>query len=79
MASAGIRYPGHTEILADYGGVKRVAMMLANDDIRTVLVTIHTSLHKAIEQGDFRCSGDPPSGLPTRAGRPSASRLRVSL
>ena len=44
MASAGIRYPGHTEILADYGGVKRVAMMLANDDIRTVLVTIHTSL-----------------------------------
>jgi 4-phospho-D-threonate 3-dehydrogenase / 4-phospho-D-erythronate 3-dehydrogenase len=28
-------------------------MMLANDDIRTVLVTIHTSLRKAIEQGDF--------------------------
>ncbi len=46
MASAGIRYPGHTEILADYGGAKRVAMMLANDDIRTVLVTIHTSLRK---------------------------------
>jgi len=53
MASAGIRYPGHTEILADYGGAKRVAMMLANDDIRTVLVTIHTSLRKAIEQADF--------------------------
>ena len=53
MASAGIRYPGHTEILADFGGAKRVAMMLANDDIRTVLVTIHTSLRKAIEQGDF--------------------------
>lgn len=53
MANAGIRYPGHTEILADYGGAKRVAMMLANDDIRTVLVTIHTSLRKAIEQGNF--------------------------
>ena len=53
MASAGIRYPGHTEILADYGGAKRVAMMLANDDIRTVLVTIHTSLRKAIDQADF--------------------------
>jgi 4-hydroxythreonine-4-phosphate dehydrogenase len=53
MASAGIRYPGHTEILDDYSGAKRVAMMLANDDIRTVLVTIHTSLFKAIEQGDF--------------------------
>lgn len=53
MARAGIRYPGHTEILADYGGANRVAMMLANDDIRTVLVTIHTSLRKAIEQADF--------------------------
>lgn len=53
MSFAGIRYPGHTEILADYGGATRVAMMLANDDIRTVLVTIHTSLRKAIEHGDF--------------------------
>lgn len=53
MSSAGIRHPGHTEILAEYGGAKRVAMMLANDDIRTVLVTIHTSLRQAIEQADF--------------------------
>ena len=53
MACAGLDYPGHTEILADYGGAERVAMMLANDDIRTVLVTIHTSLRKAIEQADF--------------------------
>lgn len=53
MASAGIRYPGHTEILANFGGAKRVAMMLANDEIRTVLVTIHMSLRKAIEQADF--------------------------
>ncbi len=53
MGSAGIRYPGHTEILADYGGAKRVAMMLANDEIRTVLVTVHTSLRQAIEKADF--------------------------
>jgi 4-hydroxythreonine-4-phosphate dehydrogenase len=53
LSLAGIRYPGHTEILADHGGARRVAMMLANDDIRTVLVTIHTSLRKAIEQADF--------------------------
>jgi len=53
MGSAGISYPGHTEILAVYGGAGRVAMMLANNDIRTVLVTIHTSLRKAIEQADF--------------------------
>lgn len=53
MGSAGIHYPGHTEILAEYSGAKRVAMMLANDDIRTVLVTIHISLRKAIDQADF--------------------------
>jgi len=53
MSRAGIKYPGHTEILADYGGAERVAMMLANDDIRTVLVTIHTSLRTAIDQADF--------------------------
>lgn len=53
MNSAGIRYPGHTEILAHYGGAERVAMMLANDVIRTVLVTVHTSLRSAIEQVDF--------------------------
>lgn len=54
MACAGVRYPGHTEILADHGGAQRVAMMLANDDIRTVLVTTHISLRKAIEQADFQ-------------------------
>jgi len=53
MACAGVRYPGHTEILADHGGAQRVAMMLANEDIRTVLVTIHMSLRQAIEQADF--------------------------
>jgi len=53
MGFAGIGYPGHTEILAHYGGAQRVAMMLVNDDIRTVLVTIHMSLRLAIEQADF--------------------------
>jgi 4-phospho-D-threonate 3-dehydrogenase / 4-phospho-D-erythronate 3-dehydrogenase len=53
MACAGIRYPGHTEILREYGGGSRVAMMLANDEIRTVLVTIHTSLRNAIREADF--------------------------
>ena len=50
-------FPGHTEMLqaqaAKYLG-KRVAdvpvrMMLANDELRTVLVSIHVSLRKAIE------------------------------
>lgn len=53
LAAAGVKYPGHTEMLADYGGVERVAMMLGNDDIRTVLVTIHCSLADAIKAADF--------------------------
>lgn len=53
LAAAGVKYPGHTEILADFGGAERVAMMLANDEIRTVLVTIHCSLKDAIARADF--------------------------
>ncbi len=53
LAAAGIPYPGHTEILADLGGADRVAMMLANDEIRTVLVTIHCSLTEAVRRADY--------------------------
>lgn len=53
LSAAGVPYPGHTEILADHGGGARVAMMLANEDIRTVLVTIHCSLRDAIRKADF--------------------------
>ncbi len=52
LAAANLPYPGHTEMLADYGGADRVAMMLANDEIRTVLATIHCSLRDAIERAD---------------------------
>ena len=47
---AGIHYPGHTEILADFSGTKDFAMMLMNDDLRVILVTIHVSLREALEQ-----------------------------
>jgi 4-hydroxythreonine-4-phosphate dehydrogenase len=47
---AGVHYPGHTEILADFSGTKDFAMMLMNDDLRVILVTIHVSLREAIEQ-----------------------------
>jgi 4-hydroxythreonine-4-phosphate dehydrogenase len=47
---ADIHYPGHTEILADFSGTKDFAMMLMNDDLRIILVTIHVSLREAIEQ-----------------------------
>jgi len=58
LAAAGLRYPGHTEIFAKYGGVAKVAMMLANEDIRTVLVTIHCSLAEAIRRADFAAQMD---------------------
>jgi len=47
---ADIHYPGHTEILADFSGTKDFAMMLMNNDLRVILVTIHVSLREALEQ-----------------------------
>jgi 4-hydroxythreonine-4-phosphate dehydrogenase len=49
IAAAGVRHPGHTEILAELAGVTDVRMMLANDELRTILVTIHVPLRAAIE------------------------------
>lgn len=55
---AGINYPGHTEILAALTKTENFAMMLFNDEIRVVLVTVHVSLRKAIEliseEAEFR-------------------------
>lgn len=46
---AGIRYPGHTEVLSDRSGGVPVAMMLANTELRVVLATIHVSLREACD------------------------------
>ncbi|MDA8522122.1 4-hydroxythreonine-4-phosphate dehydrogenase PdxA [Acidovorax sp. NCPPB 4044] len=56
LAAAGVDYPGHTELLqaeaARHAGVPvagmPVRMMLASDELRTVLVSIHVSLRDAI-------------------------------
>jgi 4-hydroxythreonine-4-phosphate dehydrogenase len=57
FAAAGIGYPGHTEMLqalaADGAAPPPVRMMLANDELKTVLVTIHVSLRQAIEAITF--------------------------
>ena len=57
FAAAGVPYPGHTEMLQDLaaegGKPPPVRMMLANDELRTVLVTIHMSLRKAIDAITF--------------------------
>ena len=56
LSAAGVAFPGHTELLqaeaAAHQGVALadmpVRMMLANDELRTVLVSIHMSLRNAI-------------------------------
>lgn len=57
LAAAGVRFPGHTEMLqalsAQGGEPLAVRMMLANDELRTVLVTIHQSLRNAIDAVTF--------------------------
>ena len=49
LRMAGVPYPGHTEILADLSGTDDYAMMLATDELRIVLVTVHQSLRTAID------------------------------
>lgn len=49
LHAAGVDFPGHTEILQDLCGGVPVRMMLANDELRTVLVTIHVSVRRALD------------------------------
>ncbi|MGM9484602.1 4-hydroxythreonine-4-phosphate dehydrogenase PdxA [Roseateles sp. NT4] len=48
LHAAGSPFPGHTEMLQALAGGAPVRMMLANEELRTVLVTIHCSLREAI-------------------------------
>ena len=49
LSRAGIKYPGHTEILADKSGTSDFAMILFNDELRVILVTIHQSLRNVLD------------------------------
>jgi 4-hydroxythreonine-4-phosphate dehydrogenase len=61
LAAAGVPYPGHTEMLQALAASAAqpgqappaVRMMLANDELRVVLVTIHQSLRSAIDAVTF--------------------------
>ncbi len=50
LAAAGVAYPGHTEILADLSRTTDYAMMLANPQLRTILVTVHCSVLDAVKK-----------------------------
>lgn len=57
LAAAGYDHPGHTELLQSLAAAHRgvpaaqlpVRMMLANDELRTVLVSVHLSLRDALQ------------------------------
>ncbi|MFO1217528.1 MAG: 4-hydroxythreonine-4-phosphate dehydrogenase PdxA [Burkholderiaceae bacterium] len=54
LSAAGSPFPGHTEMLqalaaGNGGAAPEVRMMLANDELSVVLVTIHVGLRRAIE------------------------------
>lgn len=57
LAAAGVDFPGHTEMLqalaARGGPLPPVRMMLANDELRVVLVTIHLALRRALDAVTF--------------------------
>jgi 4-hydroxythreonine-4-phosphate dehydrogenase len=58
LSAAGVHYPGHTEMLqalAAPAGAEPlpVRMMLANPELKVVLVTIHLALRQAIEALNF--------------------------
>ena len=61
LAAAGVMFPGHTELLQAEAaawmgksvGDMPVRMMLANDELRTVLVSIHVSLREALAAVTF--------------------------
>jgi 4-hydroxythreonine-4-phosphate dehydrogenase len=44
LKMAGLKWPGHTEMLADLTRTKDYAMMLIGEHLRVILVTIHTAL-----------------------------------
>ena len=55
LAIAGIEFPGHTEMLQTWSASEPlpVRMMLANPELRVVLVTIHMALRRAIDAIQF--------------------------
>lgn len=58
LAAAGVPHPGHTEMLQALAAqpgqpLPPVRMMLANEELRVVLVTIHLSLRRALDAVTF--------------------------
>ena len=84
LAAAGIGHPGHTEMLQalatqEGAALPPVRMMLANDELRTVLVTIHMSLRRAIEAITFDAVLETIRIAAVAAARFTSGRPRVAV
>jgi len=84
LSAAGVPYPGHTEMLqalsVDPGQpLPPVRMMLANDELRTVLVTIHMSLRRAIDAVTFDAVLQTIRIADASVRRLGASRPRIAV
>ena len=68
LYAAGFQHPGHTEFLGALTGARQPVMMLANQYLRVVPVTVHVSLRMALET--------LTTGLITTHGQIVAAALR---
>ena len=50
LAAANVPYPGHTEMLADLSHTADYGMLLANPQLRTILITVHCSVVDAVKK-----------------------------
>ena len=92
LRMSGVPYPGHTEILADLSGTTDYAMMMATDELRIVLVTVHQSLRTAIDaittareldiirltHAHSSAAAWPPRASPSPASTPTQGRTACS-
>jgi len=79
FAASGVPYPGHTEMLAALAGGPPVRMMLANDELRVVLATIHVSLRRALDLLDHDTVVDTIRIAARAAAAWSAGAPRVAV
>ncbi len=84
LAAAGVPYPGHTEMLqalsaAPGAAPPPVRMMLANDELRVVLVTIHLALREAIDAVTFDAVLDTLRIAQAGAPQWASGNLRIAV
>lgn len=79
LKAAGISYPGHTEILADLTGATNYAMMLLNEELRVILVTVHVPLREAIDRLSVQRELETIRLAATAARRLGVKRPRIAV